>query len=160
MKHLEHTLTTYMYSYCNMCNIPIYFCNIQMKTYKIIKTYTCNMHFQCNVTLQLDGMEAHRCGARCQHGGRRWRMELVGAAVAPATRHRGSVTRSSSIGLGTAVLVVPRCDKGRDTHAVRRGMGAPRGGEAAGGRRGEPRRAKQVGSWGFLSCRCVEMQIA
>jgi hypothetical protein len=31
MKHLEHILKTHMYSHCNMCNIPIYFCNIQMK---------------------------------------------------------------------------------------------------------------------------------
>ena len=31
MKHLEHTLETYVYSHHNMCNIPIYFCNIKMK---------------------------------------------------------------------------------------------------------------------------------
>jgi hypothetical protein len=31
IKHLERTLATYMYSRYNMCNIPIYFCNIYMK---------------------------------------------------------------------------------------------------------------------------------
>ena len=52
MKHLEHTLETYVYSHCNMCNIPIYFCNIKMKhlqhldeTSEILKTYSCNMSF-------------------------------------------------------------------------------------------------------------------
>jgi len=35
MKHLEHTLAPYLYSYCDMCNILIYFCNIQMKHYNI-----------------------------------------------------------------------------------------------------------------------------
>lgn len=31
MKHLEHTLETYMYSHYSMCNIPIYFCNTNIK---------------------------------------------------------------------------------------------------------------------------------
>ena len=31
MKYLEHTLETYVYSHCNMCSIPIYFCNIKIK---------------------------------------------------------------------------------------------------------------------------------
>ena len=50
MKHLKQTLATYMYSHCNICNIPIYFCNIQMKhlqhtseTYERIETYVCNI---------------------------------------------------------------------------------------------------------------------
>jgi hypothetical protein len=64
MKHLEPTLATYMYNYCNMCNIPI---NIHMKhlqltseTSKIIETYACNMHFQRNISLLLRRMEARR----------------------------------------------------------------------------------------------------
>jgi len=39
-----------MYSHCNICNIPIYFYNIQMKhlqdvseTYERIETYVCNI---------------------------------------------------------------------------------------------------------------------
>ena len=35
MKHLEHTLETYVYNHCNMCNIPIYFCNIDIKHLQI-----------------------------------------------------------------------------------------------------------------------------
>jgi hypothetical protein len=45
MKYLEHTLETYVYSHCNMCNIPIYLCNIDIKhlqhtpeTSEILKT--------------------------------------------------------------------------------------------------------------------------
>jgi hypothetical protein len=37
MKHLEHKLKTYVYSHCNMCNIRIYFCNIEMKHLKHLK---------------------------------------------------------------------------------------------------------------------------
>jgi hypothetical protein len=50
MKHWEHTLATYVYNHCNICNILIYFCNIHMKhlkhiseTTKTLKTYACNM---------------------------------------------------------------------------------------------------------------------
>jgi hypothetical protein len=31
MKHLEYTLETNVYSHYNMCNIPIYFCNIDIQ---------------------------------------------------------------------------------------------------------------------------------
>jgi hypothetical protein len=31
MKHLEHTLETYVYSHYNMCNILFYFCNIDIQ---------------------------------------------------------------------------------------------------------------------------------
>ena len=52
MKHLEHTLETYVYSHCNMCNISIYFCNIKIKHLQhpgkiseILETYSYNMGF-------------------------------------------------------------------------------------------------------------------
>jgi hypothetical protein len=52
MKHYEQMLAIYMYSHCNMCNIPIYFCNIHMKylqhtskTSKTLEAYACNMRF-------------------------------------------------------------------------------------------------------------------
>jgi hypothetical protein len=52
MKHLEQTLATYVYSHCNICNIPIYFYNIHMKhlqhtseSSKTLETYTWNMRF-------------------------------------------------------------------------------------------------------------------
>ena len=52
IKHLEHTLETYVYSHCNMCNILIYFCNIKMKylqhpdeTSEIFETYSCKIVF-------------------------------------------------------------------------------------------------------------------
>jgi hypothetical protein len=53
IKHLEHTLATYMYNHWIICNILIYFCNIHMKhlqhtseTSKTLETYACNMCFQ------------------------------------------------------------------------------------------------------------------
>ena len=53
MKHLEHTLETYVHSQYNMCNISMYFCNINIqylqhssKTSQTIETYSYNMRFQ------------------------------------------------------------------------------------------------------------------
>jgi hypothetical protein len=47
MKNLEHTFATYVYSHCNICNIPIYFYNIYIKhfqhayeTPETLETYT------------------------------------------------------------------------------------------------------------------------
>jgi len=37
VKHLKHTLETYVHRHSNMCNIPIYFCNIQIKHLKHLK---------------------------------------------------------------------------------------------------------------------------
>jgi hypothetical protein len=31
MKHWKHTFATYMYTHCDICSIPIYFCNIHTK---------------------------------------------------------------------------------------------------------------------------------
>ena len=52
MKHFEPILETYVHRHCNMCNIPIYFCNIDVKhlqhtleTSETLKTYVCNMRF-------------------------------------------------------------------------------------------------------------------
>jgi len=36
MKHIEHTLKTYVFSHCNICNI-ISFCNIKVKQMKHMK---------------------------------------------------------------------------------------------------------------------------
>jgi hypothetical protein len=60
MRHMEHTLETHVYSHYNMCNIPIYFRNIDIQhlqhTYKIyetLETYACNMRFQRSIYLLL-----------------------------------------------------------------------------------------------------------
>ena len=78
-----------------MCNIPIYFCNIDVKhlqntfeTSETLETYA----FQRNITLLLGRMEAHRCRARCRYGSRRRRMELAGAP-AEALRWASTCTR-------------------------------------------------------------------
>jgi hypothetical protein len=45
----KHTCN-YVYNHSNICNIPIYFCNIHLKllqyTSETLKIYTCNMRFQ------------------------------------------------------------------------------------------------------------------
>jgi hypothetical protein len=45
----KHTCN-YVYNHCNICNIPIYFCNIHLKllqhTSETLEINTCNMHFQ------------------------------------------------------------------------------------------------------------------
>jgi hypothetical protein len=53
LKHWKQKLATYVYNQCNICNIPIYFCNIRMKhlqhldeTSETHETYFCNMRFQ------------------------------------------------------------------------------------------------------------------
>jgi hypothetical protein len=68
MKHSKRMLATYMYNHCNMCNIPIYFCNIYIKymqhtskTSETIETYFCNVRFQHNISLLFGKMEARRC---------------------------------------------------------------------------------------------------
>jgi hypothetical protein len=61
MKHLEPTLETFVYSYCNMCNIPIYFCNSdvihwQQRPLKRLKHTLATCAFQRNIILLLGGM--------------------------------------------------------------------------------------------------------
>jgi hypothetical protein len=58
IKHWKQKLATYVYNYCNTCNIQIYFCNICMKhlqhtskTSETLETYSCNMRFQRNISL-------------------------------------------------------------------------------------------------------------
>jgi hypothetical protein len=73
MKHLEHTLETYVYSHCNVYNIPIYFCNTNIKhlqhTSEKLETYVYIMCFQHNIFLLLgnggsSARRVHRCRAR------------------------------------------------------------------------------------------------
>jgi hypothetical protein len=63
IKYLEYTFEIYVYSHCNMCNIPIYFCNTDTNhlqhTSETPETYVCNMRFQCKSPCCL-GMEARR----------------------------------------------------------------------------------------------------
>jgi hypothetical protein len=84
----KHTLATCLYSHYNMCNIPIYFCNIDVKhlqltseKFETLKIYVCNMRFQRNITLLLGRMEARRCGARRQRGSGAW------SSPVPQQRH-------------------------------------------------------------------------
>jgi hypothetical protein len=67
IKHWEEKFATYVYNYCNICNISIYFCNIRMKHLQhtskmseILQTYTWNIHFQRNISLLLERMEARQ----------------------------------------------------------------------------------------------------
>jgi hypothetical protein len=60
MKQLEQTLAAYIYNYCNMCNILIYYYNTHIKhlqhtseTYETLEIYACNIQFQRNISLCL-----------------------------------------------------------------------------------------------------------
>jgi hypothetical protein len=48
MKHWEQKFTTYMYNHCNICNIPIYFCN----PCETLATYLWNIWNTWNICLQ------------------------------------------------------------------------------------------------------------
>ena len=80
MKHLKHILVTCVYSHCNICNIQIYFCNVQMKllkhTSETLETYAYNMRFQRNMYLLLGRVEA------CRHTKLDAGVELDAAEVA------------------------------------------------------------------------------
>jgi hypothetical protein len=89
MKHLEHTIETYVYSHYNMCNILIYFCNIDIQhlqhTSKTSETLAiCAFSLACtcclakwrlidmelNAGTKLEATEWHGdhwCGARWRH---------------------------------------------------------------------------------------------
>jgi hypothetical protein len=90
MKHLEHTVETYVYSHCNTCNIKIYFWNIYIKhlqhTSETPETYVCNMLFQHKHLHAAWQMEARRCvevttvlvEARSSLAHRAWRRHTKG----------------------------------------------------------------------------------
>ena len=109
MKHLEHTLEIYLYNHCNMCNISIYFCNIDINTCDISLEHLKHLkHMFCNILFQrkhllaaltnggLSARGGHWC-ARQQRGARRRRTEgKVGAHGRRCRRGRvGGVWRSS-----------------------------------------------------------------
>jgi hypothetical protein len=78
MKHWKQTFATYVYNHCNICNIPIYFCNIHLKhlqhTSKTFKTYAYNMCFQQNMAARRaehGTAESRLCG-RGGEGGWQW----------------------------------------------------------------------------------------
>jgi hypothetical protein len=116
MKYLQNkrlkTDETDVYSHCNMCNISIYFCKINIKylqhiseTYETLETYACNMCL-AHVTLLLGQIEAHRRRSSTLawryttvHGARR-------ATAVRATRWWSGVTRSSSSHLFAGASVV------------------------------------------------------
>jgi hypothetical protein len=84
--------------HCNMCNITIYFYNIYMRhlqhTSETIETYSYNMHFQHNISLLLDGMEARRCVVFTEGSGLTTLVGGVPMAVA-ACRRKGGIGRTS-----------------------------------------------------------------
>ena len=116
MKHLEHTLETYVYSHCNMNNILIYFCNIKMKhlqhqdeTSETLETYSCNMGFAWTNggTLTRRSMTAHGLGcavaARATHRRARRHTNLVSLACLlehPSWRLTSSVEATVARQLG------------------------------------------------------------
>jgi hypothetical protein len=86
MKYLEHTLETYVYSHCNMCNISIYFCNIHLKHLKHTLA-TCDISW-CGLFRRL--WRGTRAVAGSETGGLPHGPMLL--LVLPATVRPGTVT--------------------------------------------------------------------
>jgi len=113
MKHLEHTLEIYVYSHYNMCNIPIYFCSINIQNLqhtseisKTLKTYSYNMRFQRSIYLLFGWMEAYRRGVWCRGVARGGGMPAGGRLRGPGERlceHRWAAARLPTIGQAGAV---------------------------------------------------------
>jgi hypothetical protein len=58
MKHFEQSLATFSWNTCNICNIPIYFCNIHMK--HLQHTSETSKTHESNISMLLGRMEARR----------------------------------------------------------------------------------------------------
>ena len=130
MKHLELTLATYVYNHCNMCNITIYFYNIHMEHLQhtsqiseIIETYSCNICFECNISLLLGRMEARRCVVFTGGSGL---AVLVGGGPAAVAACRGMEASAARLGEGSSTprLVGPVAE--RHAWQGQRPSGAPR----------------------------------
>ena len=112
MKYFKQTLATYMYSHCNMCNIPIYFCNIYMKqlqhtseTSETLDTHFCNMCFQLNISSLLGRMEAH------------WHADFTGVELVGGAKLAAPVEKGAPVEKSTADLTRgARCSDGTSCH--------------------------------------------
>jgi hypothetical protein len=161
MKHLEHTPETYLYSHYNMCNIPIYFCNVDIqhlqhisKISETLKTYYCNMRFQHSICLLLGRMEARwhgarrRRGARCREVAQRssvWSSAATWTSVRAGAGGRSmAATGGTSPGRGTWRERGWR-DRGRGPSRSRDAQRAERAGDT-----GKAARATYTGSTGFF----------
>jgi hypothetical protein len=74
---LEHTLQTYVHSHCNMCNIPIYFCNTNTKHMQRASETFETQHMFATCTFSVTSpcyfeMEAHRRMEFTSCRARRW----------------------------------------------------------------------------------------
>ena len=113
MKHLEQTLATYVYSHCNKYNIPIYFCNINIKrlqhiigTSETLETYSCNMRFQQNPGRQVGGRSIAQRDPDVRS---RWRRMAAGGRLreqrqpsGPAQAWRGTAGPAHSLARATS----------------------------------------------------------
>jgi hypothetical protein len=110
MKHREQKLSTYAYNHCNICNVPIYLCNIHTEhlqhtyeTFETLETYVCNMLFQRNISLLLvnrgsSTRRVHWCRARGWHRARRSSGEGRGRSSGEGPDVREAQWRGRKIG--------------------------------------------------------------
>jgi hypothetical protein len=114
---MKHSLETYVYSHYNMCNIPIYFCNIDLqhlqhtsKTLETIAICTFSVASACcldewrlvdaelDVGAELDAMKwrgGRWCGARRWHGPRQGQGNADGARPQWEARFRAGARSTS-----------------------------------------------------------------
>jgi hypothetical protein len=95
-----------MYNHCNMCNIYMKHLQHTCEISEIFEIYSCNMHFQRNISLLLGGMEAHWYAVFIGGNGP---MTLVGGGA------NGSGRTSRKGGIG--------CMSGEEAVAARLGEG-------------------------------------
>ena len=104
-----------MYNHCNICNVPIYFCNIHMKhlqhtsaTSITLETDASNMRFQAQHLLAAYEMEAHQhiCGVH-----RRQPRRLHHRLAPPSTRSATQSPRPPDLS--------PRCGFGGRSSELR-----------------------------------------
>ena len=140
MKHLEHTLQTYVHSYCNICNISFYFCNTDTKylqhTSETPETYVWTCAFTATSPCCL-GMEA-RC--RVEFTGVDLTTPVVKAASGRAPVEKADCTlekaaRQSGVRGGDGARYVGGRGA-RDGGAAWRGMGACAGDGGSGWQQG------------------------
>jgi len=127
MKHLEHTLETYVYSHYNMCSIPIYFCNIDiqhcnipLKHPKHLKYTLATCAFSAISPCCLD--EWRLIVAELDVG-----VEIGGSAWStPVQQQHGPPTILQRLLAALLLLLQRRCslDRSRLASSARRGWGA------------------------------------
>jgi hypothetical protein len=84
MKHWEEKLATYVYNHCNICNIPMYFCNIHMK--HLQHTYETSETLETCVLQHRGGWGRSIPVIAIGAGSKRWRVSTTNTSTSGGVR--------------------------------------------------------------------------